>query len=347
VEVLLGEGVLQRLVEVTTQLVISCTQDKGPLQVPAMSMDLANGKLSFPSDPPKDKRPLVVSSRSMAQLDMLVVLKCEFQRSIVYSLPRTAGCFGRLLWTTIKSRKCSCWLHVAAEHSIQGYEVAACRTCGSQQHSQVSIAMGCIPDSRLVYALAFLLQNACSTYFSLLQRCVFVPLGGHSTLLGHLLQQQALSAAASPGEDAVVTALEPAVTKLHWSTGLCIARCGKQTWHQAIVINSGTAMKACKRGWPAFAGQPHRTVCQQLREQAAAVGAVDRADNAPLHATVTSVCYMCTLCFQGGKGGGCYPQLARSAAPPGHTFSCCCGGLQPGCPRGHPSHLHHLSAVEV
>jgi hypothetical protein len=63
----------------------------------------------------------------------------------------------------------------------------------------------------------------------LLQRCVFAPLGAHVSqepLLGQYGQQQALLAASSPEEEAVVALLEGAVSKLHWSTALCIARCG-------------------------------------------------------------------------------------------------------------------------
>jgi hypothetical protein len=74
-----------------------------------------------------------------------------------------------------------------------------------------------------------LLQHACSQFMELLQRCVFAPLGafvskGH--LQGQPGQQQPLQAESSPEEDTVVALLGRAVTKVHWSTALCIARCG-------------------------------------------------------------------------------------------------------------------------
>jgi hypothetical protein len=70
-------------------------------------------------------------------------------------------------------------------------------------------------------------QGACNQFMELLQRCVFAPLSAHvpKVPLGRQVgQQRALLATASPEEDAVVAALEPAVAKLHWSVGLCIAR---------------------------------------------------------------------------------------------------------------------------
>jgi hypothetical protein len=75
-------------------------------------------------------------------------------------------------------------------------------------------------------ALCYLLQQACSQFMELLQRCVFAPLGAHVSKarpVGHP-EQQALQADSTDEEDFVMVLLERSVAKLHWSAALCMVR---------------------------------------------------------------------------------------------------------------------------
>jgi hypothetical protein len=70
VKMLMGQGVLERLLDLTTQLAVrsSPASAQGSLQVPAICIDLATGKLSLRStgQRPKDQPALLVSCSSLA-----------------------------------------------------------------------------------------------------------------------------------------------------------------------------------------------------------------------------------------------------------------------------------------